>query len=39
MMGQEAWRKSSALSMGHIIDAQNAYQQLAVELGLEQVFL
>lgn len=39
MMGQEAWRKSSALSMGHIIDAQNAYQQLAVELGLEQVIL
>ena len=32
---QEAWRKSSTLSMGHIIDAINAYQQLE----LEQVIL
>ena len=39
MMGQEAWRKSSTLSMGHIIDAKKSYQQLAVELELEQINL
>lgn len=39
MMGQEAWRKSSTLSMGHIIDAKKSYQQLAVELELKQVNL
>ncbi|MGP5494747.1 hypothetical protein ACTXMK_05020 [Psychrobacter celer] len=39
MMGQEAWRKSSTLSMGHILDAKKSYQQLAVELELEQVNL
>ena len=39
MMGQEAWRKSSTLSIGHIIDAKKSYQQLAVGLELEQVNL
>jgi len=39
MMGQEAWRKNSTLSMRHIIDAKQTYQQLAVELELEQVIL
>ena len=39
MMGQEAWRKSSTLSIGHIIDAKKSYQQLAVELELEQAKL
>lgn len=39
MMGQEAWRKSSTLSIGHIIDAKKYYQQLAVELELEQAKL
>jgi len=39
MMGQEAWRKNSALSIGHILDVKKPYQQLAVELELEQVIL
>ena len=39
MMGQEAWRKNSALAIGHILAAKNAYQQLAVALELQQVIL
>ena len=39
MMGQEAWRKNSALSIGHILAAKKPYQQLAVELELQQVIL
>ena len=39
MMGQEAWRKSSALSIGHIVAAKKSYQQLAEKLELQQVIL
>ena len=39
MMGQEAWRKNSALAIGHIVAAKKPYQQLAVELELQQVIL
>lgn len=39
MMGQEAWRKSSALSIGHVLEVKKPYDQLAIELKLEQVIL
>ena len=39
MMGQEAWRKNSALAIGYIVAAKKPYQQLAVELELQQVIL
>ena len=39
MMGQEAWRKNSALAIGHIVVAKKPYQQLAEELELQQVTL
>nr|WP_241878947.1 hypothetical protein [Psychrobacter sp. PraFG1]UNK05587.1 hypothetical protein MN210_01455 [Psychrobacter sp. PraFG1] len=39
MMGQEAWRKQSSLSIGDIIAVKDIYQKLADELQLEQVAL
>lgn len=39
MIGQEAWRRNSALSIGHILVAKNTYHQLAVRLKLQQVIL
>ena len=39
MMGQEAWRKSSALSIGQILTERKSYQQLAEKLELQQVIL
>lgn len=39
MIGQEAWRRNSALSIGHILAAKNTYHQLAVKLKLQQVIL
>ncbi|WP_169391421.1 MULTISPECIES: hypothetical protein [Psychrobacter] len=39
MMGQEAWRKNSALSMGHILSAKHVYQEMVVKLELQQVVL
>ena len=39
VIGQEAWRRNSSLSIGHILAARNTYQQLAVKLELQQVTL
>lgn len=37
MMGQEAWRKHSSLSIGDILSPRDDYQQLATKLELTQV--
>ncbi|WP_201555513.1 hypothetical protein [Psychrobacter sp. 72-O-c] len=37
MMGQEAWRKHSSLSIGDILSPRDDYQQLATKLKLKQV--
>ncbi|KAA0915574.1 hypothetical protein [Psychrobacter sp. ANT_WB68] len=39
MMGQEAWRKNSSLSIGDIILHQDDYELLAIKLALKQVNL
>ena len=39
MMGQEAWRKQSSLSIGDIVSVKDIYQKMTYELKLEQVVL